>query len=62
MVFLNHELSVLGNIIKATFDFLDDEINLFGVYVSPLDIVITNIVIIMLLDIVLTYAGYDRTE
>lgn len=59
---MNEDLSVLGKIFKSVFDFLDMEINLFGVFISPLDIAVTNLIIMMLLDIVLTYSGYERTE
>jgi len=59
---MNHELAVLGKIFQMVFDFLDTDINLFGFMISPLDIAITNLVIVMLFDILLTYAGYERTE
>lgn len=59
---MNQDLSVLASLFKSVFDFLGTDYELFGVFVSPIDFVVTNLIIVMLLDIVLTYAGYERTE
>lgn len=53
---------VLADLFKSVFDLLGTDIELFGVSVSPIDIVVTNLIIVMLLDIVLTYSGYERNE
>lgn len=59
---MNPELVTFGKMFKAGFDFMATDISIFGVSVSPLDIALTNVIIVMLFDIVLIYAGYDRTE
>lgn len=59
---MNEDLMVLADLFKSVFDLLGTDIELFGVFVSPIDIVVTNLIIVMLLDIVLTYSGYERNE
>jgi hypothetical protein len=59
---MNEDLMVLADLFKSVFDLLGTDIELFGVSVSPIDIVVTNLIIVMLLDIVLTYSGYERNE
>lgn len=59
---MNKDLTVLGDVFKSVVDLANTEFDFFGFSISPLDILVTNLTIAMLLDILLTYAGYERTE
>lgn len=59
---MNEDLKVLSHVFSSVFDLLETEFNFFGFDISMLDMLITNAVIYMLLDLVFTYAGYERNE
>lgn len=59
---MNEDLKVLSDVFSSVFGLLETDFNFFGFDISMLDMLITNAVIYMLLDLVFTYAGYERNE
>lgn len=59
---MNEQLEVLGRVFKQVFDLMRVDYHVFGVDISIFDVLMTGAVIHMLLDILLTYAGYERNE
>ena len=59
---MNADLKVLSETFLSVFNLMQVEYNLFGFDISLMDILIANAVIYMLLDLIFTYAGYERNE
>lgn len=59
---MNEQLQVLGQVFLHVFNLMQTDFHIFGVDISIFDFLITGAVIHMLLDIILTYSGYERNE